>query len=170
MEECEIRRHLCCSCPRIKRFPLVLGYSTCWTCVTGRDSQNAWFTSTGRHTLCHRRALRYVRIGVTTSRHWKSVLWRREWEIWRMRKCTGCERYVGTLPESNLSPAVFANNCYCRPRIKSSLSYEALGGYYRTEAIMLLRKFYLIQNSNGTSRILVRLRCWPNSACSFRSS
>ncbi|KAJ9121010.1 hypothetical protein QFC24_004991 [Naganishia onofrii] len=46
------------------------------------------------------------------------------------------------------------------PRIKSSLSYQALGGYYRTEAIMLLRRFYLIQNSNApkpwnkTTRVL----------------
>lgn len=40
-----------------------------------------------------------------------------------------------------------------RPRIKSSISYQALGGYYRPEAIMLLRRFYLIQNSNGEANI-----------------
>ncbi|KAI5453748.1 tRNA(adenine34) deaminase [Naganishia albida] len=46
------------------------------------------------------------------------------------------------------------------PRIKSSISYQALGGYYRPEAIMLLRRFYLIQNSNApkpknkTTRVL----------------
>ncbi|KAJ9103879.1 hypothetical protein QFC21_002341 [Naganishia friedmannii] len=33
--------------------------------------------------------------------------------------------------------------------VNDTLSYQALGGYYRTEAIMLLRRFYLIQNSNA---------------------
>ncbi|GHJ83898.1 hypothetical protein NliqN6_0300 [Naganishia liquefaciens] len=46
------------------------------------------------------------------------------------------------------------------PSIQSSLSYPAFGGYYRPEAIMLLRRFYLIQNSNApkpknkTTRVL----------------
>lgn len=28
-------------------------------------------------------------------------------------------------------------------------SFEAVGGYYRDEAIMLLRKFYMSENVNG---------------------
>lgn len=31
----------------------------------------------------------------------------------------------------------------------SSPPYEAVGGYYREEAIILLRRFYLTENSNG---------------------
>lgn len=50
---------------------------------------------------------------------------------------------------------IFLNH---RPRIHSSMSYQALGGYYRPEAIMLLRRFYLIQNSNGRTSHLAMFR------------
>ncbi|PWN22981.1 cytidine deaminase-like protein [Microstroma glucosiphilum] len=39
--------------------------------------------------------------------------------------------------------------CHDDPALISSPPYEAVGGYYREEAIMLLRRFYLTENSNA---------------------
>ncbi|PWN26837.1 tRNA specific adenosine deaminase [Jaminaea rosea] len=39
--------------------------------------------------------------------------------------------------------------CHDDDAILSSPPYEAVGGYYREEAIMLLRRFYLTENSNA---------------------
>lgn len=39
--------------------------------------------------------------------------------------------------------------CHDDEALVSSPPYEALGGYYREEAIMLLRRFYLTENSNA---------------------
>lgn len=41
------------------------------------------------------------------------------------------------------------------PALVSSPPYEAVGGYYREEAIMLLRRFYLTENSNGEESTLI---------------
>lgn len=38
-----------------------------------------------------------------------------------------------------------------RPRLDSHPAYVAVGGFYREEAIMLLRRFYMSQNPNGVS-------------------
>lgn len=35
------------------------------------------------------------------------------------------------------------------PMLDTHKSFEAVGGYYRDEAIMLLRKFYMSENVNG---------------------
>jgi hypothetical protein len=37
-----------------------------------------------------------------------------------------------------------------RPTLNSHAPFTAVGGYYREEAIMLLRRFYMSENSNGT--------------------
>lgn len=42
-----------------------------------------------------------------------------------------------------------------RPRLDSHPAYVAVGGFYRGEAIMLLRRFYMSQNPNGTSFRLI---------------
>lgn len=42
------------------------------------------------------------------------------------------------------------------PALISSPPYEAVGGYYREEAIMLLRRFYLTENSNGEFAELIQ--------------
>lgn len=39
--------------------------------------------------------------------------------------------------------------CHDDTALISSPPYEAVGGYYREEAIMLLRRFYLTENSNA---------------------
>lgn len=36
------------------------------------------------------------------------------------------------------------------PQLKNAPSYEAVGGYFREDAIMLLRRFYLTENVYGT--------------------
>lgn len=35
------------------------------------------------------------------------------------------------------------------PMLDTHNAFEAVGGYYRDEAIMLLRKFYMSENVNG---------------------
>lgn len=35
--------------------------------------------------------------------------------------------------------------------LDTNASFEAVGGYYREEAIMLLRRFYMSENQNGES-------------------
>ena len=48
----------------------------------------------------------------------------------------------------------------CSPALINAPPYEALGGYYRAEAIMLLRRFYLSENANGAcSRTLLLGDC-----------
>lgn len=38
---------------------------------------------------------------------------------------------------------------HIRPTLNSHPPFTAVGGYYREEAIMLLRRFYMSENSNG---------------------
>ena len=38
-----------------------------------------------------------------------------------------------------------------RPLLNTHAGFVAEGGYYREEAIMLLRRFYMSENSNGAS-------------------
>lgn len=38
-------------------------------------------------------------------------------------------------------------------KVDTHLPFRAEGGYYREEAIMLLRRFYMSENQNGTSHI-----------------
>lgn len=45
-----------------------------------------------------------------------------------------------------------------RPILNSHPAFVAEGGYYREEAIMLLRRFYMSENSNGKS-FLKLLNC-----------
>jgi hypothetical protein len=44
-----------------------------------------------------------------------------------------------------------------RPTLNSHAPFTAVGGYYREEAIMLLRRFYMSENSNGTYALQYRL-------------
>lgn len=37
--------------------------------------------------------------------------------------------------------------------------YEAVGGYLREEAIMVLRRFYITENTNGESEVFFDIRC-----------
>jgi hypothetical protein len=38
-------------------------------------------------------------------------------------------------------------------KVDTHLPFRAEGGYYREEAIMLLRRFYMSENQNGSSEI-----------------
>lgn len=42
----------------------------------------------------------------------------------------------------------------CSPRLAYSKTYQAIGGYRRAEAIMLLRRFYVTENVNGPPQSL----------------
>jgi hypothetical protein len=54
----------------------------------------------------------------------------------------------------------------CRPTLNSPAPFTAVGGYYREEAIMLLRRFYMSENSNGTYALLRDLKLTPLSSSS----
>lgn len=59
-------------------------------------------------------------------------------------ECVG-ERYTNGLV------CLYCFSIWFSPRLLFSDTFVALGGYLREEAIMLLRRFYITENSNGSS-------------------
>jgi tRNA-specific adenosine deaminase 2 len=67
----------------------------------------------------------------------------------------GCGSVICINSSYVISPQSSMTSLQYRPTLNSHPPFTAVGGYYREEAIMLLRRFYMSENSNGEHIALI---------------
>jgi hypothetical protein len=106
-----------------------------------------------------RRAVHHVCVCATSAWYQGGILRLRERPVWGLWECSGCQQRVsfffggrktitGRLGFRRAHHQIWCS--MCRINHPRHPAYKAWSGFAREEAIMVLRRFYITENVNGT--------------------